>query len=104
MFFLYLQNNSGGGFDRTDDLDAMVFVEALTPEEADKKAQTLGIYFDGVRKGLDCECCGDRWDCAGEGEDQPLIWGDAVQADPAGTAIVHYADSRKIRVRAVDLA
>ena len=20
------------------------------------------IYFDGVEKGIDCECCGDRWD------------------------------------------
>ena len=20
------------------------------------------VYFDGVEKGIDCECCGDRWD------------------------------------------
>ena len=29
--------------------------------EANTKACDIGIYFDGVANGADCECCGDRW-------------------------------------------
>lgn len=65
MFYLFRQNNSGGSFE----IDAVnigprVWIEADTPEEANVYAQALGIYFDGVENGYDCECCGDRWEHA----------------------------------------
>jgi len=39
----------------------VVLIEADTPEEADTKAETVGIYFDGCATNIDCACCGDRW-------------------------------------------
>lgn len=62
-FYTYHQNNSGGGFDSDDDagISTVVVVEAHGPNHADERAEAIGLYFDGVYKGFDCECCGDRW-------------------------------------------
>lgn len=60
--YRYRQNNTGGSFIGPVNID----VEASSPGEADEKALTLGIYFDGIDKGLDCDCCGDRWYRASE--------------------------------------
>ena len=66
----YGQNNSGGSFDTVDtiaehlgynDGDHNLYVYADSDEEADQIAQSHGVYFDGVNKGVDCGCCGDRW-------------------------------------------
>jgi hypothetical protein len=38
-----------------------MFIEAHDEDHANSRAQRCGIYFDGVDKGIDCECCGDRW-------------------------------------------
>ena len=27
----------------------------------DKEVTPKEVYFDGVEKGVDCSCCGDRW-------------------------------------------
>jgi len=61
-FYIYRQNNSGGVFIVNDTVAHYVFIEADTAEAADAKAETVGIYFDGIEKDWDCECCGDRWD------------------------------------------
>lgn len=59
MFYAYRQNNSGGVFE--DDI-LCVIIEADTPEQADRVAvENSIVYFNGVKKGLDCSCCGDRW-------------------------------------------
>ena len=58
-FYRYRQNNSGGSFDR--EMGLSVFIEAATVEEANDRAEGMGIYFNGVENGSDCECCGDRW-------------------------------------------
>ena len=60
-FFSFRQNNSGGSFDENEKLCQCVYIEAENSEEANEKALDLGIYFDGVEKGFDCECCGSRW-------------------------------------------
>lgn len=62
MFFLFIQNNSGGSFDFDADkgIGLNVAFEANSEDEAVERAQNV-IYFDGVDKGLDCPCCGDRW-------------------------------------------
>ena len=62
MFYIYHQNNSGGEFIRNDKVDICVIIEALSSESANIIAEKeVGIYFDGVKAGKDCPCCGDRW-------------------------------------------
>ena len=62
-YFEFSQNNSGGGWqiDHEAGIDEKVFVQAWNPSEANAKAEEIGIYFDGVSKGYDCSCCGNRW-------------------------------------------
>ena len=84
--FVYTQNNSGGDYDYPEwtgpadlggvfaasdwqDKQVDVWVMAESAHEADVLAKKYaGVYFDGVTKGLDCDCCGDRWYEAG-------VWG-----------------------------
>lgn len=62
MFYIYHQNNSSGYFIQNEKVDLCVIIEALSQESANTIAEKeLGMYFDGVRKGMDCPCCGDRW-------------------------------------------
>lgn len=60
-FFVFEQNNSGGKFIINEDLSHIVFIEADSVGLANRKAEEIGIYFDGVYIGKDCACCGDRW-------------------------------------------
>ena len=39
-----------------------VVIEAINEYEANHRAEKIGLYFDGVKKGKDCPCCGNRWD------------------------------------------
>jgi hypothetical protein len=63
MFFTYNQNNSGGDFDIDEraGIAHYVLIEADSASEADERAEEIGLYFNGVDEGRDCECCGDRW-------------------------------------------
>jgi hypothetical protein len=56
------QNNSGGYFVTDKNMCHRVFIEASNAREAIEKAEQLGCYWDGVSKGIDCSCCGNRWD------------------------------------------
>ncbi len=58
-FFEYRQNNSVGRYDNA--IPDRVYIYAKNPDEANKLAETFGIYFNGVADGIDCGCCGDRW-------------------------------------------
>ena len=58
FFYHFHQNNSGGVLLEPA---CEVFIEADTAEEANAIGLENGIYFDGVEKDYDCECCGDRW-------------------------------------------
>lgn len=60
-WYHYNQNNSGGSFDVNDKLCGNVYVQAPTITVANALAEDMGIYFDGVATGCDCDCCGDRW-------------------------------------------
>lgn len=62
-FFHFSQHNSGGTYheDEYAGLPPEVWVEARNATEANNLAESIGIYFDGVERGLDCSCCGDRW-------------------------------------------
>jgi hypothetical protein len=63
MWFKFRQNNSGGHWDIDDDkgIGPNVWIEAKNAKQANKLAESIGIYFNGVDSGIDCECCGDRW-------------------------------------------
>jgi hypothetical protein len=63
MFFTFIQNNTGGRFhhDRHRGIAHIVIIEARSRADALSKADELGIYFNGVEDGMDCQCCGDRW-------------------------------------------
>ncbi len=65
-FYEYTQNNSGGHFEVTDKLCHRLFIEADNLDEAGSIAESLGVYFNGVTDGFDCDCCGDRWDYGDE--------------------------------------
>lgn len=60
-WFEFDQNNSGGYFEVNDKVCSRLFIEAESFEKAKFKAEELGCYWDGVLKGIDCPCCGDRW-------------------------------------------
>lgn len=60
-FYEFNQNNSGGSFDTDENLCHTVIIEANSEDEAVKKAEDLGCYWDGCANGIDCPCCGDRW-------------------------------------------
>lgn len=74
LWYLFDQNNSGGSFEGNDDLSEIVFIQARSPNQANRIAEQKGIYFDGVERGLDCECCGNRWGRADEGYPQPRLY------------------------------
>lgn len=76
MFYCFNQNNSGGWFKQDDQIAHYMFIEADSADEANERAESVGIYFDGCSDGRDCDCCGDRWSRAwrDEGEAEPLIY------------------------------
>lgn len=82
-FYTYSQNNSGGGFDHDEKsgIGHYVIVEAASAADANSKAEDIGIYFDGVSKDQDCECCGDRWSSADEYEGKvvPMLYNDVMK-------------------------
>ena len=80
MFYDFNQNNSYGYFVTNDKLCHVVLIEADSEDEAVRKAEELGCYWDGVEKGIDCPCCGDRWD---------KDWIDAVPLDKYRTEGFH---------------
>ncbi len=104
-FYTFNQNNSGGSFDIDDDIAHYVIIEAANANEANNKAKSIGIYFDGVDKDIDCPCCGDRWspNWADDGSDEPEIYGEEITSDfydmftPIGKPVCHiyYADGNK---------
>ncbi|ALH46439.1 hypothetical protein ABNC92_10725 [Paenibacillus larvae] len=78
MYFTFNQNNPGGFTVVNDSVCGVVIIEADTADQANKKAEEIGIYFYGCSTGNDCPCCGDRWDAQyndAEGTDEPEIYG-----------------------------
>ena len=77
MFYSFRQNNSGGRFvfDEKDGISVLVVVEADDYEDACRRAENIGIYFDGCQAGIDCPCCGDRWYRPYDGTTVPCEYG-----------------------------
>lgn len=70
--YIYSQNNSGGSFDKVINSYEEEKVFPLRSSYGEHWGYiSLGVidrnyvpdivYFDGVKKGIDCSCCGDRW-------------------------------------------
>src|SRR5579863_9923263 len=98
-FFEYSQNNSGGHFDIDDaaGIGVYVIIEAENNVDADRKAQDIGLYFNGCDDEIDCSCCGDRWyKTYFEGDDIPMYRGTEVTKDNYengwGDLYIHYAN------------
>jgi hypothetical protein len=84
-WFTFSQNNSGGRFAVDDKVDAYVIIQAPDADTANQLAERIGIYFNGVFDGYDCECCGDRWSSLfsyDDGTDTPQIYGQEVPYSP----------------------
>lgn len=107
-FFEFSQNHPYGSFDFDADagISAHVIVEADSAEEANRRAEFIGLYFDGVAQGRDCGCCGDRWDAiflCEEGDEVPSMYGIPLDeyrpniywiGGGKPEAFVHYKDGR----------
>jgi hypothetical protein len=80
-WFTFIQNNSGGSFHNDDRVSHYVVIEASSGDEANTRAESIGIYFNGCASGYDCDCCGDRWRPVWgdeDGEDTPSIYGEEI--------------------------
>lgn len=95
-FYTYRQNNSGGSWLGPA---KYVIVEGVDAEDANKRAQEKGLYFDGAG---DCSCCGSRWSEAHEsdGESEPKIYDEPAKSYTEEcfsneTARIFYADGRE---------
>jgi len=109
-FFTYNQNNSGGDFwyDEKRGISTFVIIEAESASKADARAEEIGLYWDGVGSGTDCDCCGDRWHPKydGGGDAIPSVYGVPVHFltvknelsrwQSGYECFVHYADGRII--------
>ena len=100
-FFMWSQNDSGGRFHVNDNLTWRVVIEADSYQQAEAKAFDLGVYYNGVEEGHDCDCCGDRWYEGSEldVEGGPMLEHLQEYADEYGwespSVIIHYADGTK---------
>lgn len=108
MFYTYQQNNTWGRWINTASLREIVIIEADSIVDANQRAEHIGIYFDGVSSGRDCDCCGDRWReqyDEGNGTATPSVYSvpipedEIVFVDPdpvhtLSTAIIYYKDGR----------
>lgn len=111
MFYEFRQNNSGGGFEFSAEsgITHFVIIEAEDHEEANSIAQSIGIYFDGIDSGIDCNCCGDRWHSAwySDGTEEPRLYGEVVEDDwkchyrwmgNDPELFIHYSDGRIVPI------
>ena len=96
-FFEFSQNNTGGSFDVDENVAHRVLIEADTADEAIEKAESLGMYWDGVENGMDCPCCGDRWyrPWGDDGKEFPYTYGSFEKKEAEKIAEKYQAEFRK---------
>jgi hypothetical protein len=100
-FFHFSQNNPGGEFHVNDQLAHHVVIEAIDRRDANRRAERVGIYFDGVESERDCSYCGDRWREQWEneeGNEVPSLYGTPIHEVKPGLmpewshTRIHYAN------------
>lgn len=79
LWFTFRQNNSGGFYIGPK----YVIVEAKSSVSANALAEANDVYFDGCSKGIDCNCCGNRWERTwqNDGEEKPMIYGKVIDPE-----------------------
>jgi len=102
-FYLFAQNNSGGSFQEDDNVAGYVIIEAESANDANDKAEDVGIYFNGCADGFDCGCCGDRWYTTSDYEayERPAIYGLPVAKYKTGfkdKCIIYRLDGSKKKI------
>jgi hypothetical protein len=107
MFYFFRQNNSGGSFDYDyeDGIGRFVIIEALNSMVANKIAESIGLYFNGVENDQDCPCCGDRWYEVddSDGTETPKFYGEHIDTgivtkdlwDYKNNVVVHYLSGER---------
>lgn len=105
-FYTFDQNNSGGNFDYDEraGITHYVIVEAVDRNHAISRAESIGLYFNGVEEGNDCPCCGDRWSTPykDEGDDEPMLHSTPVAAHERGKWSFFEEDQKEIAVHYLD--
>ena len=78
-WFTFNQNNSGGYFHGP----RYVLIQANSSVSANAIAEKNDIYFNGCDKGIDCSCCGDRWDRVWQnnGTEKPMIYDQVIDTE-----------------------
>jgi len=78
-WFTFRQNNSGGFYNGPQ----YVIVEAASSVSANTVAEENNVYFNGIDKGIDCRCCGDRWYRVhhGDGKNEPMIYNEHIDPE-----------------------
>lgn len=93
-FWTFDQNNSGGRFvfDKKRGITHYVIIEAESVEDANNIARDIGLYYNGVANGIDCGCCGDRWNEAIDerGDFKPSIYGAPLIPDIDGKLSIQH--------------
>lgn len=100
-FFEFEQNNSGGSFhiDDKDGIGPRVWIEAIDVAHANSRAEDIGIYFNGVEDGRDCECCGDRWSKPWEDGQEAVEISSKYDFNWHDTVYVHHLDGTVERIK-----
>jgi len=106
-YYEFRQNNSRGVFHVDDNFGENVIIAARTADEANQRAEKIGVYFAGCATGRDCDCCGDRWSSIwrnDKGTSTPSIYGKSIEDSLSGeiysmreTVVVHHADGTRER-------
>jgi len=102
MFFTFDQINSGGFWHgRTTQ---HVIVEATDADAANEFVEdNTPVYFDGVSKGIDCDCCGPRWRRVwGKGDAVPSVYGEPLDLTGSQgfyrSVTIYFEDGRVITI------
>lgn len=102
MYYTFRQNNTGAFYKENPSkgIGKYVIVQADNAEEANERAEEIGLYFHGVSQGVDCRCCGDRWNKTSEqyGTESPEIYGDSLIKWANDDVYVHYKNGAFVDV------
>ena len=105
-FYTFNQNNSGGSFqyNKRAGITHYVIIEAVDCNHAISRAESIGLYFDGVEEQRDCPSCGDRWykPYADEGRSEPMIYDAPVATHKRSEYGFFKDDQKEIAVHYLD--
>jgi hypothetical protein len=81
-WYNFSQNNSGGSFVVDENVAEEIFIQAVSADEAIRKAEKFCDNSDS------CECCGDRWSLwvrESDGHSEPNFYDGRVESYKFGS-------------------